>query len=101
MSEVSREGEKAIVKPDQNIVVPLAKDFKGELKELLHDGITHLIINMEDVNMIDSEGLSVLIAAQNSLQKLGTSLELFNVSENIRKLLQNMRLDKRFIIQDS
>lgn len=100
MSEITRDGEKAVVKPNHNIVVPMAKDLKGELKKLLDEGVTQLTINMSDVTMIDSAGLSVFIAARNSLEKLETRLELTNVSPDIRKLLQNMRLDKRFIIHD-
>jgi anti-anti-sigma factor len=58
-----------------------------------------MAVDLEEVKMIDSSGLGVLIAAHNSLQKLGARLELLNVSDDIRKLLQNMRLDKHFTIQ--
>ncbi len=100
MSEITRDGDKVVVKPSQNIVASMTNDFKGELKKLLDpNDIKQMAIDLKDVEMIDSSGLGVLIAAHNSLKKLGASLELYNISDDIRKLLQNMRLDKHFIIQ--
>jgi anti-anti-sigma factor len=99
MSDVKKNGDKVVVRPDKDIVASITKDFKGELKGLLDGGAKQMAVDLEEVKMIDSSGLGVLIAAHNSLQKLGARLELLNVSDDIRKLLQNMRLDKHFTIQ--
>jgi len=99
MSKVTKDGDKVVVKPSQDIVASITKDFKVELKGLLDGNTKQMAVDLEEVKMIDSSGLGVLIAAHNSLQKFGASLELLNVSDDIRKLLQNMRLDKHFTIQ--
>ncbi len=99
MSKVRRDGDKVFVKLEQDIVASISKDLKEEFKGLLDGGAKQMVVDLDDVKMIDSSGLGVLIAAHNSLQKLGASLELLNISDDIRKLLQNMRLDKHFILQ--
>jgi len=99
MSKVTKEGTKVVVKPDQNIVASMAQDFKKELRNLLDGSVKELAVDLENVKMVDSSGLGVLIAAHNSLQKDNASLELSNISDDILKLLKNMRLDKHFIIK--
>ena len=99
MSEIKKNGDKAVIKPNQDIVASTATDFKVELKSVIDGGAKQMQVDLGDVKMIDSSGLGVLIAAHNSLQKIGEKLELVNVSDDILKLLQNMRLDKHFDIK--
>ncbi|MEW6288870.1 MAG: STAS domain-containing protein [Thermodesulfobacteriota bacterium] len=99
MSEITRKEQRAVVKPDhKNIAGPVAQDFMKELKPLLSEGVTRLVIDLSAVQLIDSMGLSVLVAAHNSLQKIDSQLEITNVSENILKLMKEMRLDRHFLI---
>lgn len=101
MSEISRNGQQVVVKPEQDIVASMVEDFHKELKGVLEEEIESLTIDLAKVRMIDSMGLGVLIATHNSLQKKGLSLELANPSEDIMKLLKTMRLDQHFVINDA
>ncbi len=74
------------------------KKMKEELKQALDDGAVKMAIDMSKVKMMDSMGIGLLIAAHNSLDKVGGQLELLNVSADILKLPKNMRLDKHFIV---
>ena len=96
MSEITRDGDKVIVKPGKDIVASMAEELKKELKQALDDGAAELTIDLSGTEMMDSMGIGVLIAAHNSLKKIGGRLELTNASDDIVKLLQNMRLDKHF-----
>ncbi|MCP4754859.1 MAG: STAS domain-containing protein [Proteobacteria bacterium] len=98
VSETIKEGEATVVKPDRNIVASMADEFKMELKEVIGQGVSDLTIDLTSVGMIDSMGLGVLIATHNSLQKQDVRLKLTNASEDVRKLLNNMRLNQHFEI---
>ncbi|MEA2083853.1 MAG: STAS domain-containing protein [Thermodesulfobacteriota bacterium] len=98
MSEIIKQGDRIIVKPGRDIVASTAEDLKAELKQALDEGAANLTIDLSDVEMVDSMGLGVLIAAHNSLRKKESSLTLINPSVDILKLLKNMRLDQHFLI---
>lgn len=87
------------VKPKSDIVSSMVEEFKEELKNILEQNDVLLTVDLENVEMIDSMGLGVLIAAHNSLAKRNKNLVLINTSNDIQKLLKNMRLDKHFTIQ--
>ena len=100
MSEITKDGDKVIVKPGRDIVASMIDELKSELKQALDDGAAALTIDLSGVEMMDSMGIGVLIAAHNSLQKNGAQLQLTNPSADILKLLRNMRLDQHFLILD-
>ncbi len=99
MSEIIKEQEQTIVKPATDIVASMASDFKGELKGVLDEGVQQLVIDLDQVEMVDSVGLGVFIATYNSLHQSGGSLTLRNASSDIRMLLKTMRLDKHFTVE--
>ncbi|KAA3617633.1 MAG: anti-sigma factor antagonist [Calditrichaeota bacterium] len=97
MSQVSE----LVVQPDYDIVTSKCDDLRDKLRKSFKDGVKQITIDLNNVNIVDSTGLSVLISAHNSLKKEGESLKLVNVSENILKLLAITRLDKHFAIQNN
>ena len=99
MSEIIKDGDVAVVKPGRDIVASIVEEFKGELKQLVDDN-QQIAIDLTGVEMLDSMGIGILIAAHNSLQKKGNKLELRHASADILKLLQNMRLNNHFIISE-
>lgn len=98
-SEITRENERVVVKPDGNVIAAMAEMFKKEMREALQDRAGDIVIDMSEVAVIDSMGLSVLVATHNSLAKRDSRLQLTNVNDNILKLLKDMRLDHHFRIQ--
>lgn len=98
MSEIIKEGKQVIVKPQKDIVATMVAEFKEELRQIITTGETVLTIDLSGVEMMDSMGIGVLIAAHNSLNKKDGCLKIQHADENILKLLKNMRLDKHFDI---
>ncbi len=100
MNEIKREGDRAVLKPGEDIVSAMAeKILKSELQELLSQEIKELEIDMSTVGMIDSIGLGVLIATHNTLSKSGGKLKVSHVSEEIYDLFKTMSLDRHFDVQ--
>jgi anti-anti-sigma factor len=93
-----RRKEAHVMKPGRDIVASWADDFKRKLLRKIDKGITELSIDFSRVEVIDSVGLGVVIAANNSLSNVGGRLSLVNVSKDIYRLFQTMRLDRHFEI---
>jgi anti-anti-sigma factor len=88
----------AVIKPECDIVASKAKEFRDELKALITAGAVELTIDLGSVEMVDSVGLGVFIAAQNSLVEVDGKLTVCNVSDDICKLFKTMRLDQHFAV---
>ena len=98
MELIEKVEEKTIVTLNKNLVASELSEIKETLKKALDDEPDQLAIDLSQVEMIDSMGIGVLIATHNTLQKRGEQLELINVCENIKKLLNTMRLLNHFKI---
>jgi anti-anti-sigma factor len=98
MSEILRDNDRVTILPQTDVVASMAGEFKGELNVLLDQGVQDLTIDLTGVEMIDSVGLGVLIAAHNSLRQKGGQLSIRNASPDIHSLFKTMRLDKHFTI---
>ncbi len=97
MSEIRQEENKTIVKFDQDLVASVVPELKQELKEILEQG-NDLAVDLQDINIVDSKGIGLLIATHNSLQENNKALEILNPSEDVFNLFKSMRLDKHFHI---
>lgn len=100
MSDIDLNGPIAVIRPSKNIVAGVVEEFRTEIKDLLNKGVTDLTMDLTKVNILDSMGLSVLVATHNSLQKKGTKLHISGGADNILKLLKDMRLDRHFTIKE-
>ena len=67
MSDKKAKDSRKIVKPGQDIVASMAKDFKLELLSQINKGPNELVIDMSGVKMVDSIGLGVIFSTYNSL----------------------------------
>ncbi len=99
MSEIERQGDRIVIRPGEDIVAPMSVGLKPELQTLLEEAPKELVVDLSMVEMIDSVGLGVLVAAHNSLKESGGRLTVTNASDDIFSLLRTMRLDKHFDIQ--
>ena len=90
---------KKTMKPGKNIVASMVKDFRKKLLKSVESGITDLTLDFTGVEIVDSVGLGVLIAAHNSLNNAGGKLTIKNTSEDICKLFRTMSLDQHFEVK--
>ena len=96
MAGAKKKVTKRTIKPGEDIASSHAEDLKKKLLRAVKQGIKDLTIDLSGVDMIDPVGLGVLIAAQNSLEDVGGSLKMKNVSGEIRNFMKSMGLDRHF-----
>lgn len=89
-----RKTNKKTVKPGKDIAGEIVEDLRIKLLKLINQDVNEVAIDMKGINVIDSSGLGVLIAARNSLDQAGGLLKLTNVSENIDNLLKMTGIDR-------
>jgi anti-sigma B factor antagonist len=80
-------------------------DGSARLREILGDlvtrGKTKVLLNMKDVDFVDSSGIGEMVRGHVQLAKIGGQLKLVNLSKHVNMLLQVTRLNKVFEIFDS
>jgi anti-anti-sigma factor len=98
MMDIDKEGHQTIVKPSKDVVAATARAFRERLLAVIEQGATEIVIDLTDVEMIDSVGLGVFIATHNALNKIEGKLTVINVSANVFKLFRTMGLFRHFDI---
>ena len=99
MNKIIKEGDKTIVRPGMDVVASMAEDFKNELLSIITESEGKIVIDLAGVDMVDSIGIGVIIAAHNTLNQAARKLKVVNVSKDIYGLFSTMRLNRRFTVE--
>ena len=70
------------------------------VRDLASQGHKKILLNLGDVNYIDSSGLGELVSALTSMRKQGCELKLLNLTKRVHDLLQIKKLYTVFDITD-
>ncbi len=84
--------------PSGDIVARTVPELRSSLRELLANGVRQLVIDLTNVQMVDSAGLGLLISTHNSLKKVGGQLSVIEASPDVMELLTTMRMHLHFSI---
>lgn len=83
----------SIVTLDGRIVLgEESQSLREKLKSLIAEGKKNIVLNMRNVEYIDSTGLGILVASHVSAKTEGATLKLSNLSRKFNELLQLTRL---------
>jgi anti-sigma B factor antagonist len=74
--------------------------LRDTLKEMVAKGQKHILLNLGDVNYIDSSGLGELVSAYTSVKNAGGELKLLNLTKKVHDLLQITKLYTVFDVKD-
>ena len=75
--------------------------LREKIRTLVERGHSRIILNLAEVNYIDSVGLSTLVASYTSARKQGGDVKLVHLTKNVRGLLQITRLSTVFDSYDT
>lgn len=79
----------------------VAQEVKAELSDQLSDKGTQMVVNLSNIQFIDSTGIGVLISALKTARQNSGSFKLCSIQPEVMSLLTLMKLDKVFDIFDS
>ena len=74
--------------------------LKDAVRELLSKGQTKILLNLGDVNYIDSSGIGELVSACTAVRKQGGDLKLLNLTKKVHDVFQITNLYDVFDVQD-
>jgi anti-sigma B factor antagonist len=95
------EGDRTVVEVGGEIDVYTAPKLREQLVDLVADGKYHLIVDMENVDFLDSTGLGVLVGGLKRVRAHEGSLRLVCTQERILKIFRITGLTKVFPIHSS
>ncbi|GIX43108.1 MAG: hypothetical protein KatS3mg129_2841 [Leptospiraceae bacterium] len=103
--------DKSIEKPAHNKIYEIqlegqldlykCPELKSKIKHAIEDGYRYFIIDMTNLNYIDSSGVGTLIQISNWLKNRGGMVVFTNVQGNVEKIFELTKLNEFFIIKDS
>src|ERR1700733_12618967 len=100
--ELKNEGKLVIVKPlERKFNLGFADEIRTTLFNLINKGQTRFLINLSDVETIDSAGLGVLISIGQKLQSTPDgSLCFCHVSQSLMDVFEVINLKQFFTFYD-
>jgi anti-sigma B factor antagonist len=73
---------------------------RNVISDLLGKGNKKILLNLGEVDYIDSSGIGVLVSSFSTVRGQGGELKLVNLSKRIRDLLQITKLYNLFDVKD-
>ena len=98
MIQTQKINDTIMVSPEGNLDASCAEEFRQELLELVQSGENDVTIDLKDVDIMDSKGLSVFIVCHKTLAEKGGKLTVVTDNEDFRGLFHVMRLDEQFTV---
>ena len=75
--------------------------LRDEVKKAVADGQKRIVLNLGEVNYIDSGGLGTLVALHTTAHNAGGTIKLANLTKRVGDLLQVTKLLTVFEVHDS
>jgi len=66
--------------------------LREAVRDLISKGSKTILLNMGDVNYIDSSGLGELVSAYTTAKNQGASVKLLNLTKKVKDVLQLTKL---------
>jgi anti-sigma B factor antagonist len=74
--------------------------LRDAVRDLLAQGQKNILLNLGDVNYIDSSGIGELVSAFTTVKNQGGQLKLLNLTKKVHDLLQITKLYTVFDVKD-
>ena len=101
MIKVSHEQDVTIVTPQvKRLDSAVAPAFKEAVLKVVHEGHKRLVVDLDNVDFMDSSGLGALVSVLKGLGGSG-ALGICNLKGGVQSLFKLTRMDKVFTISTS
>jgi anti-sigma B factor antagonist len=96
MNTRSIDDRAALIDLEGEIDVYTAPNLKQQIITLLDSGVRHILVNLTNVEYLDSTALGVLIGGLKRLRERDGSLDLICPNQRIKRVFEITGLDKIF-----
>lgn len=95
---VSNEGAVTVLKPIGPLLAGELDDLDNNMRRLTKNWTKRVILNMSEVNFVDSAALELICRYQRQLGERGLKLKLSGLNDTTQTALELTRLARRFEI---
>ncbi|MBN2332094.1 MAG: STAS domain-containing protein [Deltaproteobacteria bacterium] len=89
-----------IVRPANDIIdYPSWDEFSKKLLALIDADFSHIILDLEQVEHMNSSTIGTIISSHTKMAEAGRQLSLINLNNNLADLLKHMRLTEILTIR--
>ena len=100
--KTTQQGSVTVIELEGNLMGgPDAAMLNNKLHELVEDGKTRVVVDMGEVQFINSTGLGLLIGGVTTMRNAGGGLKLARTSDKIAGLIKIAKLQPVFEIHSS
>lgn len=101
MSKKTVDGILVIICSGRIVFGEESSELRELVKAAVHDGAKRIVLNLGDVNYIDSGGLGTLVALHTTAHNAGATIKLANLTKRVGDLLQVTKLLTVFDVSNS
>ncbi|BEP29863.1 STAS domain-containing protein [Helicovermis profundi] len=100
------ENDAIYIKMQKDLVAPNISEFKSKIVDFLEDNedesedLDEVILNLSEIDNIDSMGVTFVVGLYKSVVKEGKSFRIEGCSDDIKQLFKLMKLDEFFDIDE-
>ncbi|MHC4658098.1 MAG: STAS domain-containing protein [Planctomycetota bacterium] len=98
---VKYEGRAVVLELRGEIDMKCSAGVKGKFRELFRDKPAVLVVDMTEVEFMDSSGLATLVGALKWCRLNGSEFRLAGLAQSVRSIFEICRLETIFQIYDS
>lgn len=81
------------------LTASVSQELRTELLNAVSQGAKDIAVRLDQCDMVDSSGIGLLVAAHNSVKRIGGVLRVTGASPEILHLFKAMRLDQHFPVE--
>lgn len=90
-----------IINPLGRLDITTAWQFRLKLQEAISEATPNILVNLSEVNFIDSSGLTSLVAGMRDADKIDGSFRICNVHPEAKLVFEVTMMDSVFEIYDT
>ena len=98
---VTENGASRTVRLEGTCDLATAPDLRNALQPLLPPGVQEVIVDVSELEFIDSTGLGVILGAMRRLREGGGALRIAGATGSVRRVLEITDLDKVIPLVDA
>ena len=94
VTRIDERGGWTILRVSGDVDLTSAPRFREQVLQVIADGHHRLVLDLNDVDVIDSTGLGVIVGALKRVRTLEGDLRLVSTGESLRALFELTSLDR-------
>ena len=99
--ETRNDGRAAVIMVSGELDLASSAALEEEIDRVAESGVTHVVIDLRDLEFMDSTGLSTLVKAHQRADDAGRQFGLVRGPQQVQRLLSLTGVDERLTVADT